>query len=396
MDPTGSRRRQSPRLAILLVVGWAGLLHAGQGGGSRGSTANPSRPAVSSGRRDIAVLIITGAVTLDDGAPAPAGARVECVCSARTKRYANVDSRGFFSIEIGGTTRYSTLTPDSSDESTSTTDEPPNRAGRRFGLPTWVDTMPSAGVMGCELRATLDGFRSNTVTLQEAKHQGQFDVGIIVLYPLAKLRGTLVSMTSLQAPKEARKALERAQKALGKRDIEKAGKEVKIAIQAYPVYAEAWFALGEINELEGHMQDARAAYDKALAPDSNYVKPYVALARLAGREQHWTEVAEITDRALSLDPLDFPEAYYLNSMAYLNLKQLDAAERSARKVLRLDPLHRLPAAYLILADILEQKLDFAGSLEQLRTYLQILPNAPSADQVRERIKALEESLRRGE
>jgi tetratricopeptide (TPR) repeat protein len=250
--------------------------------------------------------------------------------------------------------------------------------------------------MGCELRASLGGFRSNTVSLQDVKNLGQLDVGTIVIYPLEKLRGTLVSMTSLQAPKEARKALERGEKSLERGNLAKARKELKTAIQSYPRYAEAWFALGKTYELEGSVNDARDAYEKALAADTNYVKPYVALARMACKEQRWKEVAEITDHALSLDPLDFPEAYYLNSMAHFSLKELDTAEKSARNVLRLDPFHRWPAAYLMLADILEQKLDFAGSIEQLRSYLQVSPNAPSADHVRARIKELQESLPKGE
>jgi tetratricopeptide (TPR) repeat protein len=306
-----------------------------------------------------------------------------------------VDSRGFFSLQIGGSARYSTVIPDSSDDAPSSTDLPPNRAGRRFGLPATADSIAAASLMGCELRASFDTFRSNTLVLQGVKNLGQLDVGTIILYPAARVSGTLVSVTSLQAPKDARKALERANKALEKKNLEKAKKELRKAVEAYPKFAAAWFAMGQVHEQEPHFQDARAAYQTAIAADSNYLRPYVALARLAGIEQQWKEVAEITDHVVALNPLDFPEVYYLNSMAYYSLKRLDVAERSARKVLRLDPLHRIPAAYLILADILEQRQDFAGSIEQLRSYLRILPNAASADLVRARIKELEESLRKG-
>ncbi len=399
MIPTGLRQRVLLVSAGLLLFPWTSPLYGGQGGsGSRRSTGNtPRQPPVSSGSdaRNSRGVIITGAVVYEDGAPASLQTRIECVCSARTKRYAAVDSRGFFSLEIAANTRYSTLMPDTSDEPTGSTDVPPNRAGRRFGTPVWVDSMSSVSIMGCELRATLKDFRSNIVNLEGSKSLGQLDVGTIVLYPVAKVTGTLVSVTSLQAPKEAKKALERAEKSLEKKNLVKAESELNHAVQVYPKYAAAWFALGQLHEREQQIQDARDAYRQALAADDNYVKPYVALARLAGIEQHWKEVAEITDRALALHPLDFPEAYYLNSMAYYSLKELDAAERSARKVLRLDPLHRIPAAYLILADILEQKLDIAGSIEQLRSYLRVSPNSPSSDHVRTRIKELEESLRKG-
>jgi hypothetical protein len=394
------RQRIFPVLFVLAFPTWTDLLQGAQGRGtSRGSTAGSTRPSPSvlpyPDQRNAPTLFITGAVLMEDGTPAPTRTRVECVCSSRTKRSTTVDSQGSFSLQIGGSARYSTLIPDSSDDAPGSTDIPPSRAGRRFGLPATADSMAAASLMGCELRATVDTFRSNTVVLQGVKNLGQIDVGTVILYPIARVSGTLVSVTSLQAPKEARKALGRAEKSLEKRNFEKAEKELKKAVEAYPKYAAAWFAIGQICEQERHFQDARDAYQKAVAADGNYVRPYVALARLAGIERHWKEVAEITDHVVALDPLDFPEAYYLNSMAYYSLKKMDAAERSARKVLRLDPLHRIPAAYLILADILEQKQDFAGSIEQLRSYLQILPTAPSADFVRARIRELEESLRKG-
>ncbi len=397
MNPALLRRRIFSFIPILLICGMAGSLQGGQAG--RGATSRPTRqatPPSGSGQSSPSVLNITGAVIQEDGMPPPPGTRVECVCSARTKRSVPVDSRGFFSLQIGATTRYSTLSPDSNDETTDPTDLPPNRAGRRFGVPTWADSVSSTGETGCELRAVLSAFRSSTVVFQGVKNLGQFDAGTIVISPASKVPGTLVSVVSLQAPKEARKALARAGKSLQKKDIGKAREQLKSAIQIYPKYAEAWFVLGETYEFEGLAKEARDAYERSLAADSNYMKPYIALARMAGRERRWKDVADITDHALSLDPLDFPEAHYLNSLAYLNLSMLENSERSARNALRLDPLHRLPAAYLVLADILEQRLDLAGSIEQLRIYLQVFPGSPSADQVRARIKELEESLQKGE
>jgi hypothetical protein len=394
VDPTRFRRQMFSAFAVLLIYTATGTFCAAQGKGSSRASTAPSReppPVLSGPDPRNPVMSITGAVMQEDGIPAPLGSRVECICSARTKRSAAVDSRGFFSLQIGGTTRYSTLTPDPNDDAVAPTDVPPNKAGRRFGVPAWVDTMPSANLMGCELRAVVSGFRSNTVVLQETRNVGQFDVGTILICPLAKVPGTLVSVTTLQAPKQARKALERAEASLQKNNIEKARKELETAIEAYPKYAAAWFTLGGIYELEGHVEDARDAYKKAVAADEHFVKPYIRLARLAGIQERWKEVAEITDHALSLDPLDFPEAYYLNSMAYYSLHQLDPAERSARKVLRLDSVHRLSEAFLILAEILEQKLDFAGALEQLESYLRISPNSPSADRVRARVKELAET-----
>jgi hypothetical protein len=70
---------------------------------------------------------------------------------------------------------------------------------------------------------------------------------------------------------------------------------------------------------------------------------------------------------------------------------MDAAERSARKLERLDSMHRLPQAYLIMADIFHLRRDYAGEAEQLRNYSKFAAKAANADQVRSRLRDLEKS-----
>jgi len=98
------------------------------------------------------------------------------------------------------------------------------------------------------------------------------------------------------------------------------------------------------------------------------VTPYIHLARLAAQEEKWSDVASLTDRMLELDPIDFIDGYFMNAVSHYYLDEMDAAERSARKVLRMDPLHQLPQTHLLLSKILERKKDTNGALEQLQIY----------------------------
>jgi len=116
------------------------------------------------------------------------------------------------------------------------------------------------------------------------------------------------------------------------------------------------------------IEEARAALSKAVEVDPNYVEPYIQLARLAAQEHRWQDVASLTDHALKLDPIDYVDGYFLNALGHYNLDRLDVAERSAMKVLQMDPLHRLPQAHLLLAKILERRRDTAAAMEQLRVY----------------------------
>lgn len=103
-------------------------------------------------------------------------------------------------------------------------------------------------------------------------------------------------------------------------------------------------------------------------------------------------MADMSDRALQLDPVDSPEAYFFNAMANYNLGNFEAAERSAISAQRLDPQHKLPYVNVILANLLEQKKDLAGAMQQLQVYLKIAPQSGYAAQARDRLQRLQLSV----
>ncbi len=331
---------------------------------------------------------INGAVVLDDGTPAPMGTYIERICSGQIKREAYVGSGGQFSFQVGANNNFMVDASEGLGASDSPWRSAPQTAG---GLPDF-GMGAATKLMGCELRAQLPGYRSSVVILRGDQSIGPIiDVGTIVLCPLERVPGTTVSATNLQAPKDAKKALERAQKAVQKNKLEEAEKDLRSAVEIYPKYAGAWLALGQVYQRQNRKDDARLAFAKASEADASYVNPYVELARIAAQEQNWQQVADITERALTLDPLDFPDAYVMNSLANFNLKKLDVAEKSARKAQRLDSYHRFPQPYLILASISQQKQDFAGEAQQLRNFLKYAPQAANAGRVRSRLEELEKS-----
>ena len=243
--------------------------------------------------------------------------------------------------------------------------------------------------MGCELRASLPGFRSDTVVLTSRRLFDNPEVGTIVLHRLGNVEGTTISFTSMRAPKEARKAYDKARQSLNKRKWAAAQKELEKAVQIYPEYATAWFELGRTYEAQENFQQARDAYGKALAADGKFVNPYVHIAGLAARDGNWQEVVETTDRLLRLNPFDFPGAYFYNSVANYNLRNLDAAEKSAREALKLDGQHRFPKIDRILGVILAQKNDLQGAARHMRNYLQLDPKAGDAELVKKQLAEIE-------
>jgi tetratricopeptide (TPR) repeat protein len=240
---------------------------------------------------------------------------------------------------------------------------------------------PSSGNVGfqesqyaaCEMRASLPGYRSDSVPLFNIRPLNRNDVGVIFLHSYANTPGLTTSATTALAPRDARRSFERGSKALQSNKPDEAQKELLKAVELFPRFAEAWHQLGLVYERREHKTEARDAYAKAIAADGNYVNPYERLYQMALSENHWEQALEYSERTLRLNPYDFPGAYYANAVANYNLKKFDAAEKSARASAKLAGRQAEPRSHWVLGLALAQKGDFAASADSLRTFLKVAP-----------------------
>jgi tetratricopeptide (TPR) repeat protein len=328
-----------------------------------------------------------------DGEPPPESVTIERVCSANSVRAEGyTDSRGRFSFNLGQSNAVF------ADASTNNYPLP----GQSSGIGGASSNGGGGGGTGnanqdsaywdCDLRARLPGYRSETVSLAGRRMLDNPDVGVILLYPLARIEGFTASATSAQAPKDARKAYEKGLDDIKKHKPDQAEEEFRKAVQLYPKYAGAWLELGKMLERKERFADAREAYASALAADSKYVYPYQQLYQIAWREQNWNDLADKTDRLLHLDPYEFPAAYYFNAVAHLQLKEYDAAEKSAREAVAADRKETNPKTHYLLGAILIQKQDWTAAAASLRAYLQAAPNAADKAQVEKTLVQLDQQI----
>jgi tetratricopeptide (TPR) repeat protein len=233
----------------------------------------------------------------------------------------------------------------------------------------------------CPVRIRLAGYRTTDATLRQD--------AVIVLKRVGDNEGTSVSITALNAPKEAKKAYESGVAAMSHKKWDAAQKDFERAVADYPQYAPAWSDLGEALMQDLKPQEARAACEHALDADPKYLKPYQQLARLALSEGRIEDAGRITTKALALNPVEFPGLYYYDAVVDLRLKRLDDAEKSARRAVDLDSNHEVPLAESLLGTLLAAKGDRSGAIEHYRKYLLVSPNATDADTVKRRIAELE-------
>jgi Tfp pilus assembly protein PilF len=241
----------------------------------------------------------------------------------------------------------------------------------------------SAGIPDdCRVSIRLEGYQTAEVTLH---HQAVFTLKRIGAHD-----GLTVSVPSLEAPEEARKAWEKGVEEINKDKWDKARKDLERAVAVWPKYAAAWTDLGEVYREQSMDREARAAYEHALQADPNYVRAYVPLARLALDEGRLEDGLRLSERALAINSVEFPEAWFYNAVANFNLKRWDAAETSVQRAMILDTKHTLlPRAEHLLGLVLAQKREYEKALVHLRNYVRISPLATDVPETISLIATLE-------
>ena len=326
-------------------------------------------------------IFLSGKVRMDDGSAPPETVTIERICASRGTPIpeAYTDSKGGFSFQVG---QRMGMMPDASISNTSESGSGsgfPNQGGRNSGGVSERD------LMSCELRASLPGYRSTIVSLVGRRSLDNPDVGTIILRRLGDVTGFTTSATSLMAPKDAKKSLQKARNALKKNKLPEAQKELEMAVNLHPKYAEAWYELGRVQVIQSSPDAARNSYAKALEADDKYVRPYLGLAVLEAQQQKWEAVKQLSEKVIKLNRYDFPAAFFYGAVANFNMRDSETAEKLCRLGIEIDQYHSLPKMSHLLGMILADKQDFKGASEQFSSYLKFAPKAGDIEVVKKQL-----------
>jgi tetratricopeptide (TPR) repeat protein len=178
-------------------------------------------------------------------------------------------------------------------------------------------------------------------------------------------------------------------KAVSANDLGEATKQLQAATAANPKFALAWHDLGILLDIQGKYPEAAAAYSQAIDANPKLLLPYVALTRVQIRQRDWAAVNKTVTTFLPLDKsIMFPEMFLHQSAANYNLKDLAAAEASARAALNPKAKQSANRAEYALGRILEAKGDIAGAKEHMTRYLELVPGASDADMIQAHVAKL--------
>lgn len=344
-----------------------------QSGGTRSSARNSARsPTVSSPSR---LVYYTGKVVMDTGGPPPVSVPILRVCNGMLRRQAFTSSDGSFSFIVGDR---------ASDTLTDASEDP--RDVSNMGQTAINSTMLAAQnnsqspIADCELRTELTGYASTTIRLDQT--MANSNVGIIMLHSRAKKSDGMVSVASLEVPTKARKEYEKGSELLEKGDLPGAEKCLQKAIELYPRFAEAWLRSGDLEQRRKNPERAVEDYQQAINADPNFPLPYLRMAYISAVSRDWEQTRRLTERLITLDPVNFPLAYYYNAAAELNLKHLDKAETNALRAESMDKQHAEPTVELLLAAVYSAKGSYSSAADHYREYLKLVPEGPLSQRVK--------------
>ncbi|MCH7803269.1 MAG: tetratricopeptide repeat protein [Acidobacteria bacterium] len=361
------------------------------GGNSGGSTTGGQQSSGTQAERQ-RPMFLSGRVLLDDGQPPGSRTKVELICQGSVVRQEYTSHSGTFSMEIAGgqpgarpmdasvpSSGYSQLGGGSASSFGST------------GIGGGLASTRSIDLSNCELKAQLPEYQSDVISLGRRRVLDNPDVGLIILHSMKPPEIGTVSIKTLAAPKDARKAYEKAGKELQKEkpNFSKASKELAKAVKIYPEFASAWYMLGEVRLAQNDRPAASEAFEEAKAADTEYANPYLSLALMALEEERWQAAADLCNQALELNSR-LTKAHYFNALANSSLGRIDVAEESALVVLDSNQAKNYPLIYYVLGFTESKKGNFPSAAARYRSLLEIKPDGSLAGKLREQMAQWQE------
>lgn len=378
-------------LAVLILVA---------GGLAAQSTYTPTKPGDRKGKalgrpdpnRDASArtspVSISGTVILENGNPLPGTVEVQIRCQGSVKQDVYTSADGRFSFTLGRVSPSNTGMDASISGSTSMSSTPDlmtheaNDPLRQAGVGR---KMPFGRVdlSGCTVEAILAGYDSDKVNLGIRSTFDQPDLGSIVLRARENVKGSTVSLNSLNAPKEATQFLEQARLERDKEepDYPNAIQLLRKATQVYPAYAEAWQMLGELFLVSGDETSAAQAFQSAAEADPSFVSPLLTLSELHLRAGRWKNAADLSSQALALNPYIVP-GHFCHAVARYYLGDLDLSLASIEVIQQSEQAGRFPQAAYLKGMILAEKGSFDEAIVELKNFLATGPPQPVIDEIR--------------
>ena len=351
----------------------------------KGTVLRPSTRTTNNSPANVQQPVFyAGKVILDTGIAPSNPVPILRMCNGISRRETYSAADGSFSFMVGG--RYnSEVLQDASDDTHNF------GADSQYSRSTIVganQTNSQSVVSDCEIRAELAGYSSTSIRLDPSMNNSL--VGVILLHSRTKKAAGMVTAASLAVPAKARRDFEKGSEQLEKGNLVEAEKSLRKAVDQYPPFAEAWTRLGDLEQRRTNTAAAKQDYQEAINFDPNFPLSYLRMALLEAQGSNWEQTRKLTEKLISLDPVDFPLGYYYNAVAEFNLTHTAKAESSALRAESMDKQHAEPRIELLLASIYVAKDSYSLAADHYHEFLKLAPESPLSARVKTDLAKIEE------
>ena len=241
------------------------------------------------------------------------------------------------------------------------------------------------------LTVTAEGFETYQQEIDMGVGPSQYNVNITLTpaHKTAQAKSSPPALSDAQAPKEARREYEKAEKALEARKLDEAREHLAKAVEQYPCYARAQTDLGMVFSLQQDYTKSEAALRKSLACDPGYVDASIELGQLLNAEKRFGEALPVLEQGARLSPGSW-QFYYEQGVAQYGLKHYSSAESEYLKAQSLNS-NPPPELDVKLADVYLRESAFAKAYAKMQEYLKAEPQGRFAPHIREIMKQMESS-----
>ncbi|MEQ1921880.1 MAG: tetratricopeptide repeat protein [Pyrinomonadaceae bacterium] len=202
---------------------------------------------------------------------------------------------------------------------------------------------------------------------------------------------SVISAANAGVPKRALEQYDKAIKLRDSNDIKQAIEHLRSAISEYPAFVSALNELGVIYMRSNELDKADEALRAALAQNSQAYEPLINRGIVLFRMGKFADAEPIIRRALQAKAESATAFYYLGRL--LNkIGRNDEAEAAFLSCLKFG-IDEYKEAHRLLAVIYLEKGLFGRVIEELETYLRLVPTAPDVDDLRKVIEQCRTALK---
>lgn len=195
-----------------------------------------------------------------------------------------------------------------------------------------------------------------------------------------------VSAEQLRVPEKARRALDKAQERLAKKDHEGALRYIAEALKAYPESSEAYRLRGLVSLMDGHPAESINDLDRAVKLDSHNVMARVILGAALNAMSKFKEAVASINAALPMAPQSWQAQYEL-AKAYAGVGDMSQAISAIDRAIAINPSFA-PMRY-VRAQVLIHTHQYAAAVRDLRQFLQAAPSGPDTERARQLLASVQ-------